>query len=133
MHIGYMTAIYWENSETCDYVHVEEQSPRMTSCGCSYTVQCPCFSAPWFWWASFHRWMHITLLKTATDAGLKMSEIPRDEEWRVSLLGNLPEQRDIMGYQGLQEEPEYVQLQEQIDSLRTTQWKSAHDRNISIM
>jgi len=47
-------------------------------------------------------------------------KIPRDEEWSVSLMGKLLEHQDILGYQGLQVEPEYVQLQDQIDSLCTT-------------
>ena len=45
MHIGYMTAIYWENSETCDYVHVEEQSPNSDPCRRSYSVSSSCSMA----------------------------------------------------------------------------------------
>ena len=55
-------------------------------------------------------------------AGLRRRDVrvPMEEEWRINLLGNLLERRNILDYQGLQEEPEFVQLQEQIDSLCTS-------------
>ena len=64
---------------------------------------------------------------------MKEVKIPREEIWLVILLGKLLEQQDILGYQGLQKELEYVQLQEQTDSLCTTSWKSELDKNISLM
>ena len=40
-----MTAIYWENSETCEHVHIEEQSPNSDPCRRSYSVSSSCSMA----------------------------------------------------------------------------------------
>ena len=60
--------------------------------------------------------------KSKIKEGLRTTavHVPPTDQWRIGLLGKLLEQRDVLIYQGHEETPLCVELQETIDSLCTS-------------
>ena len=60
--------------------------------------------------------------KSKIKEGLRTNavHVPPTDQWRIGLLGKLLEQRDVLIYQGHEETPLCVELQETIDSLCTS-------------